>query len=71
MVIKRCDKRAGIIIHKFEDYKHACEVHLDLKVTDEKQHHKVDKSAIYDAKNKLNNLLQEALHNFLITKEEF
>ena len=69
-MIKRCDKGAGIIILN----KRACNVYLNSHIEDENGTRrpydtKVDKFAIDNAKNQLNNLLQEAFDNSLITKK--
>ena len=75
IIIKRCDKGAGIIILNFEEYVGACNAHLNSEITNadgstSKYYMKVDKEALDSAKHKLNQILQEALDNDIISKTE-
>ena len=76
IIIKRCDKGAGIIILNFDDYVQAANVHLNstLNNTDgsiSNYYTKVDKTYMEEAKVKLQNVLNEAFDNQMISKEEF
>ena len=76
IVIKPCDKGAGIIILDFEEYMRACNAHLNsqqLYGNGESKpfYTKVDESKQDDAKIKLTNLIQEAFDNKIIDENEF
>ena len=72
IIIKVCDKGAGIIILNFEAYMKACHDHLESETPDgEKYYVPVNQSALVVAKDKLSNLLQEGLENEYITHEEY
>jgi hypothetical protein len=75
VVIKRCDKGAGIIILNFDEYLHACNAHLNSEIkhidgSTSKYYMKVNEAALDKAKAELENVLQEALDNNLISKDE-
>ena len=72
IVIKRCDKGAGVIILNFKDYMSACYGHLNLKLklengSTQDYYTKVDKNAFNVAKTKLKHVLEEGLDNKVIT----
>ena len=76
IVIKRCDKGAGIIILSFEEYMHACNVHLGSKLllpdgNTQSYYTKVEESDLEIASIKLKNILQEGLDNEIISNTEF
>ena len=72
IVVKACDKGAGIIILNFEDYLKACHEHLT-------SNQKVDKPYYTEAsdldleisKKKVNDILKEALDSNIIDQTEF
>ena len=76
IVIKQCDKGAGVIILNFEDYMKAANEHLKEKIKDkdgnEKPYYKqVNESKFEEAKDKLLQLLQTGYDNEIISKQEF
>ena len=72
IVIKPCDKGAGIIILNFEDYLKAAQDHLEAETsTGEKYYREVDDNVLKEAKEKIANLVREAFDNELLSKEEF
>ena len=76
IVVKPCDKGAGIIILDFEEYMRACNAHLNSQQLDGNGEYKpfytkVDESKQDDAKIKLTNLIQEAFDNKIIDENEF
>ena len=75
IMIKRCDKGSGIIVLDYDDYMSAAKKHLDSKHELESGetvpfYSEVEIEAIENAKSKIKNILQEALDNDIITKEE-
>ena len=72
IVIKPCDKGAGIIILNFNEYMTAALVHLEATTaTGEKYYKKVNDSFLKEAKQKITNIVQEAYDNEILSKEEF
>ena len=72
IVIKPCDKGAGIIILNFNEYLRAALVHLEATTaTGEKYYKKVNDSVLKEAKLKITNIVQEAYDNEILSKEEF
>ena len=72
IIIKPCDKGAGILILDFNDCLKACYEHLFSSLSDTKQYYeKVDDLEEERAKRKIKHVLQEALEDNIITKEEF
>ena len=72
LIIKVCDKGAGIIVLDFDSYMKACHDHLKSKTPDGESYYlPVNQSALNVANNKLSKLLQEGLENEYITKEEY
>ena len=64
IVVKACDKGAGIIILDFNDYVKACYEHLISKTTDGQPYYlQVNELDIEKAKNEIDNLLKEGLEN--------
>ena len=75
IIIKPCDKGAGIIILDFDKYMEACNKHLtSLQGNEEGEdkpfYIKVDETKLNEAKAKLTNIIQEAFDNRIISKEE-
>ena len=73
IVIKPCDKGAGIIILNFEEYITACKTHLDSEQIDEngipsKYYEEVNKKVLKEVKKKILNLLEEGINNRIISK---
>ena len=73
--IKRCNKGSGIIVLDYNDYMSAARKHLGSNHELESGetipfYSKVEPESIDNAKNKLKNILQEALDNNIISKEE-
>ena len=76
IMIKPCDKGAGILILDFEMYMQACYDHLIAKQTNEngKQdnyYDQVEEWEIERSKNKIRTVLQEGLDDKIISDEEF
>ena len=76
IVIKRCDKGAGIIILDFDEYMRACHAHLNASIkakdsTTQDYYTKVDSKELFKAQVKLKHLLEEGLDQNIITKSEF
>ena len=76
ITIKPCDKGAGIIILDFEAYITSCNNHLkseQLQPDGSRKpfYSKVDLPTLDTAKTKILSLLQEALQNGYISKDEF
>ena len=75
IIIKPCDKGAGIIILDFDKYMEACNKHLtslqvDKEGEDKPFYIKVDELKLNEAKDKLTKVIQEAFDNRIISKEE-
>ena len=75
IVIKQCDKGAGLIILNHSDYVKAAEKHLDESLKDEDGnikalYKKVKINHFDEAKLKLNNLLMSGFDNEIISKTE-
>ena len=76
IVIKRCDKGAGIIILYFDEYMRACHVHLSSKLnmqdgSTQDYYTKVDKTVLNKYEVKLKHILEEGLDHKIITKSEY
>ena len=76
IIIKPCDKGAGLMILNFNDYMQACYDHLYSSQSDEKgncqrYYKQVDYSSLDEGKQQIKSLLQEGLDNNIITKEQF
>ena len=64
IVVKPCDKGAGIIILDFQEYLRACIEHLEAETnTGEKYYKKVDATILEDAKDKITNIIKEWFNN--------
>ena len=71
IVIKKCDKGAGIIILDYQAYIEACNNHLNSKTENgESYYTKVNKSTITETNKEINILIEEAYDNDIITKDE-
>ena len=76
IVIKPCDKGAGIIILTHSDYVKACMEHLNSKQTNndgtsDSFYVKVHQSKLDQVKGKIINLIQEGYDNQILTKQEY
>ena len=72
IVIKPCDKGAGIIILNFKEYIKACMDHLEAKTsTGENYYKEVDDNKLLEAKEKITNIVKEGFDNDILSKEEF
>ena len=72
IMIKPCDKGAGILILDFNSYMKSCYEHLLSKQSETQNYYKkVDDLELERAKAKIHNTLEEALTNKIITEEEF
>ena len=72
IVIKMCDKGAGIMILDFTEYMRSCQEHLNSEnAENEKYYMKVNKSTLNEANDKLMMLLLEGLDNDIISKQEY
>ena len=76
IIIKQCDKGAGILIIDFKDYMAACEEHLNEEIVGKNgkkkpYYKKVSETQFEEAKIKLLKLLQSGFDNEIITKQEY
>ena len=72
IVIKPCDKGAGIIILDFEEYIRVCTEHLESKTpTGEKYYTEVGDNILDEARDIINKVVQEGFDNDILTEEEF
>ena len=72
IVIKKCDKGAGIIILDFKAYIEACYKHLKSKTENGESYYiKVNKSIITETNKEIKILIEEAYDNNIITKDEY
>ena len=72
IVIKACDKGAGIIILDFPEYLKACYEHLLSKTADDKPYYnKVGELEVEISKAKIKKVLEEMLEKEIISKKEF
>ena len=76
IIIKQCDKGAGILILNYEDYIEACYNHLNLEVKTKSgeainYYEKVNDSILTDSKKIIRLVIEEGLDNELISREEF
>ena len=74
IVIRKCDKGAGIIILNYDDYVNSCENHLTAYQNDNPHspyYTKVSESFTKEAKVHIENVLGNALDNNIINKDEF
>ena len=72
IVIKACDKGAGIIILNFEDYLRSCYDHLTSKQNDNEPYYtQVTDLEFEQTKKRITNILKEGLHDGIINKAEF
>ena len=70
-MIKECDKGAGILILKFEEYMRACYNHLTSEQVPGSPHYcPVNVLAVEETKKKIDIILKETLDNNFITKSE-
>ena len=72
IIIKQCDKGAGIIIHNFKDYVKSCYEHLLSKTLQEDRYYEqVEDIELIISKNKIRKVLEDGLNQQIISKEEF
>ena len=75
IVIKKCDKGAGVIILDFDDYMKAAQKHLSATNETENGEQipfytKVQPEAVEEVANKIDNIIKEAVDNYILTSEE-
>ena len=71
IVIKACDKGAGIMILNFEDYMKACYSHLCPKHQKNNPYYsQVESWEVEKTRHKIRHILKEGLDQDIITKEE-
>ena len=72
IVIKACDKGAGLIILNFEDYMKECYIHLNSKNSNGKPYYsEVDDIALDQAKHNIKSILDKALEDKYISRKEY
>ena len=76
IMIKPCDKGAGVIILDFMEYMRSCKQHLESEQKDDngqsnRYYIEVDEKVLKDAKHKITMLLEQGIDNNIITKQEF
>ena len=72
IVIRPCDKGAGIIILDFQEYIKACENHLGSKTKTEVPYYvKADARTLEEAKEAIENIVKEGFDNDIINKDEY
>lgn len=72
IVIKACDKGAGIIILDFDDYLKACYEHLTSTLPEGEPYYSlVNETAVQEAKLKVKKIIEEGLENNIISQSEF
>ena len=72
IVVKACDKGAGVIILNFKDYMKTCYNHLSSRQADNKPYYtEVNDIALDIAKNKIKNVLDKGLEEESISKSEY
>ena len=72
IVVKACDKGAGIIILDFNDYVKACYEHLVSETADGQPYYiKVNELEIERAKDDIEKILKEGLEKEILSKSEF
>ena len=76
IMIKPCDKGAGIIILDYEEYIKACYKHLNAKIIgkngeEENYYTKVDSNSLDLAKTKIKFIIEEGLDNEILSKPEY
>ena len=71
IVIRHCDKGAGIIILDFNEYINACERHLESQTdTGDNYYIKVNETVLQTAQDKVLNIVNEGYDNNILSKEE-
>ena len=71
IVIKACDKGAGVIILNYDEYMRSCYVHLTSFQSENKPYYtQVDEFEIERTKSKISNTLKEALSDGIISQDE-
>ena len=73
IVIRLCNKGAGIIILDFEEYIKACIENLESKTNNigEFYYQKVDDQTLEEAKIKITNIVNEGFHNEILSEQEY
>ena len=70
IIIKPCDKGAGIIVLDFKEYLRACIDHLEAKnATGRNYYKKFNHSVLEEAKEKIPTLVKECFNKKILTKE--
>ena len=75
IMIKQCDKGAGVLIMEFDDYMNAAKEHLEetMEVKDrinKPYYERVNEGDLVKAKQKITELLQSGYFNEIISKQE-
>jgi hypothetical protein len=72
IVVKPCNKGAGIILVDFKEYVGACMKYLEAKTdTGEKYYREVGNDIMEETKQKITNIIEEAFDNETISKDEY
>ena len=76
IVMKPCDKGAGLIILNHTDYVKACMDHLNSELTNQdgsssRFYIRVENQKLEETKNKIINLVQEGYDNQILSKQEY
>ena len=72
IVIKQCDKGAGIIILDYNEYMRACYSHLTSIQSDNQPYYtQVSQLDVLETQNKIERVIKEALENKVNTKKEY
>ena len=72
IVIRPCDKGAGIIIIDFKVYIRVCQNHLESTTnTGDKYYVKADTKTLREARDKMENIVKEGFDNEILNKEEY
>ena len=70
IVVKACDKGAGVIVLNFDDYLRTCYTHLTSTQAERPYYSEVNNIAIEQAKQKIKHVRDEALEKEIISKGE-
>ena len=72
IVVKPCDKGAGIIVLDFQEYLRACMEHLEAETaTGDPYYRLVNESVLEEAKEKITKIVKKGFDNDILTKDEY
>ena len=75
IIIKQCDKGAGIIVLNYNDYIDSCNEHLSISKVEGTEmrdyYEKVDENEFIKSKERIREVLEEARDNDIIDKDEY